>query len=151
MLQPSQWPTYLLFLGFILLLIAIFIVIFLWALRKGISNIQESAEFTDLEVVAVRRQMLALLVGVPLFLLFFVLSPLMWEQPSPYTLFIGLIIGFVPLAYIAVSSIQNRVSILRGRERLPVKGTKAIWSGVMNLAVIFLAFIGYAIYFAALK
>lgn len=56
--QSSQLPTYVLFLGFIILLIAIFIAIFLWALPKGISNIQKSTEFSDLEVAAVRRQML---------------------------------------------------------------------------------------------
>jgi hypothetical protein len=151
MLQPSQLPTYLLFLGFILLLIAIFIVIFLWGMRKTITALQKLAEFTDREVVAVRRQMLALLVGIPLFLLSFVLSPLVWHQPSPYTVFVGLITGFVPLAYIAVSSIRNRVSILRGRERLPVKGTKAIWSGVLNLVLIFVVVTGYTLYFASGK
>lgn len=151
MLQPSQWSTYLLFLGFIILLIAIFIAGFLWALRKTISDLQKLADFTQLEVAAVRHQMLALLVGLPLFLLFLVLSPLVWEQQSPYTVFIGLIIGFTSLAYIAVSSIRNRVSILRGRERLPIKGSKAVWSGVMNIVVIILVFIGYAIYFASKK
>src|SRR5262245_50442550 len=116
MLQPSQWPTYLLFLGFIVLLIAIFIAIFLWAMPKAISNIQKSSNFTDLEVAAVRRQLLALLVGVPLFLLFLFLSPLGWNPAQPFTFFIGLLIGFGPLVYISVSSIRNRVSILRGRE-----------------------------------
>ena len=151
MLQPSQWPTYLLFLGFIILLIAIFIAGFLWALRKTISDLQKLPDFTELEVAAVRHQMLALLVGIPLFLLSFVLSPLVWKQPSPYTVFIGLITGFVPLAYIAVSSIRNRVSILRGRERLPVKGTKAIWSGVLNLVLIFIVVTGYTLYFTSGK
>ncbi len=151
MLQPSQLPTYFLFLGFIVLLIAIFIAIFLWALRKTISDIQKLPDFTHLEVDSVRRQMLALLVGIPLFLLFLVLSPLGWNQPSPFTFFIGLIIGFAPLVYIAVSSIRNRVSILRGREPLPVKGAKAVWSGVMNLVFVFLVFTGFAIYFASLK
>lgn len=89
--------------------------------------------------------------GIPLFLLFLVLSPLVWEQPSPYTVFIGLILGFVPIAYIAVSSIRTRVSILRGRERLPVKGTKAIWSGILNIVLMVLVFTGYAIYFASGK
>ena len=151
MLQPSQWPTYLLFLGFIILLIAIFIAGFLWALRKTISDLQKLPDFSELEVAAVRHQMLALLVGIPLFLLSFVLSPLVWDQPSPYTVFIELITGFVPLAYIAVSSIRNRVSILRGRERLPVKGTKAIWSGVLNLVLIFVVVTGYTLYFTSGK
>ena len=151
MLQPSQWPAYLLFLGFIVLLIAIYITVFLWALRKVISNIRNLPEFNDLEVTAVQHQMLALLVGVPLFLLFFVLSPLGWNLRQPFTFFIWLMLGFAPLAYIAVSSIRNRVSILRGREPLPVKGAKAVWSGVMNLAIIVLVFAGYAIYIASLK
>jgi len=151
MLQPLQLTNYLLFLGSSILLIAIFILVFLWAMRKGISNIQKLQDFTDLDVAAVRSQMLALLVGMPLVVLFFVLAPLVWDQPSPYTVFIALIIGFAPIAYIAVSSIRNRVSIFRGRESIPVKGAKAIWSGVINLVFIFLVFIGYAIYFASLK
>jgi len=142
MLQPSQVPTYLLFLGFIGILIAIF----LWGLRKGISNIQKLPDFTDLEAAAIRRQMLALL-GIPLFLLFLFLSPLGWNLAQPFTFFIGLLIGFGPLAYISVSSIRNRVSILGGREPLPVKGKKAVWNGVMNLVVIVHAFTGFAIYF----
>jgi hypothetical protein len=138
--------AYILFLGFTLIGIAVF----LWALRKGISNIQNFPGFTDLEATAIRRQMLALL-GVPLFILFFVLSPLAWHEFPPYALFIGLIIGFAPVGYIAVSSIRNRVSIFRGREPLPVKGTKAVWNGVMNLVLIFLVFMGYALYFASFK
>lgn len=151
MLQPSQLPTYLLFLGFIVLLIAIFIAIFLGALRKTISNIQKLSDFTDLQVTAVRHQMLAVLVGIPLFLLFLVLSPLGWNQPSPYTFFIGLFLGFAPLAYIALSSIRNRVSIFRGREQLPVKGAQAVRSGVLNLVFIVLVLTGFAIYFGSLK
>ena len=149
--QPSQLPAYLLFLGFIVLMIAIYIAVFLWAMRKAISNIQKLPEFSDLEVAAVQHQMLALLVRVPLFLLFLVLYPLGWNQPSPFTFFIGLIIGFAPLVYIAVNSIRNRVSILRGQERLPVKGAKAVWSGVINLVFIVLVFAGFAIYFVSLQ
>ncbi len=146
MFQPSFLTTYILFLGFIGVLIAIF----LWRLRKGISHIQKAPDLTDLEAAAIRRQMLALL-GIPLFVLFLVLSPLGWDLAKPSTLFIALIIGFAPLAYIAVNSIRNRVSILRGLEPLPVKGAKAAWNGAANLALILLVFIGYALYFATLK
>jgi hypothetical protein len=139
---------YILILGFIVILIALFL---LWILRKGISNTQKSPEFSNLEKAAIRRQMLSSL-GLLLLILFFVLSPLVWNEFPPYALFIALIIGFAPLAYIAVSSIKNRVSILQGdRDHLPVKGTKAVKSGVMNLVFIFLVFIGFALYFASFK
>jgi hypothetical protein len=130
-------------------MIAIFVPTFLWAMRKTISNIQDLPDFTDLDVATVRRQMMALLVGMPFVVLFFALARLVWDQPTPSTVFIALIMGFAPLAYIAVSSIRNRVSIIRGRERLPVKGAKAVWSGVLNLVFIILMFTGFAIYFVS--
>jgi hypothetical protein len=146
MLQPLQLPDSLLFLGFSILMIAIYIPIFIWALRKVISNMKKSTEFTDLEMAAVRRQMMALLVGTPLILLFFALAPLIWDQPTSDMVFISLIMGFVPLAYIAVSAIRNRISI--GGRGLPVKGTKAVRSGVISLVFLVLLFGGFAIYFA---
>jgi hypothetical protein len=151
MLQPSQLPTYILFLGFVAFLIAIFIAIFRWALRKGISEMQKSPDFTDRDVIAVRCQMLALLIGIPFFLLFLVLSPLGWNLRQPFIYFLALIIGFAPLAYISVSSIQNRVSIFRGSTSLPVKGTKAVWKGVIYLVFIVLVFTGFIVYFASIK
>jgi len=147
MLQPSQLTNSLLFLGAMLLLIAIFIPTFLWGLRKRISDMQRSPDFTDRDVIAVRRQMLAILVGTPLVVLFLALSPLVWDQPSPAMVFIALIMGFAPLAYIAVSSIRNRVSI--GGRSLPVTGTRAVWSGIISLVCIVLMFTGFAIYFAS--
>jgi len=146
MLQPSQLTDSLLFLGSMLLLIAIFIPTFLWGMRKTISNLQKLPEFTDLDVAAVRRQMLALLVGTPLFVLFFAVSRLLLDRPSPYTVFIGLILGFVPPAYIAVSAIRNRVLI--GERGQPVKGAKAVRGGVISLVFLVLMFGGFAIYFA---
>ena len=146
MLQPSQLTDALLFLGSMLLLIAIFIPTFLWVIRKTISDMQKLPEFTDLDVAAVRRQMLALLVGMPLIVLFFPLVRLVWSQPTPYIVFIALIMGIAPLMYIAVSSIQNRVSIIRGREPLPIKGAKAVRSGVINLVLVVLMSTGFAIF-----
>jgi len=131
-----------------LLLIAIYIASFFWAMQKAISKIQKSPEFTPLEVAAVRRQMLALLVGVPLVVLFLTLSPLIWDRPSLYTVFIGLILGFAPLAYMAVSSIRNHIAIGGGRS-FPVKGAKAVWSGVIGLVFIIFMFTGFAIFFAS--
>ena len=144
--QPSQLIDSLLFLGFSLLLIAMFIPIFLWGLRKITSDMQKSPEYTDRDVLAVRRQMLALLVGAPLVLLFFAISRLILDRPSAYTVFIGLILGFVPLAYLAVSWIRDRIAI--GGRSLPVKGTKAVRSGVISLVFLVLSFGGLAIYFA---
>ena len=143
MLQSSQVPTYILFLGFNVLLIAIF----LWAMQKGISNIQKLPDLTDIEAVVIRRQMLAFMVGIPIFLLFLFLSPLGWNLAKPIPFFATLIIGFAPLVYVSVSSIRNRVSILRGRESHAVKGAKAVWNGVMNLAIIFIAVTVFAISF----
>jgi hypothetical protein len=137
----------LIILGFIVVLIALFLF---RILRKGISNIEKSGDFSNLEMAAIRRQMLALL-GVPLFLLFFILSPLAWDELPPYALFIALIIGFAPVAYIAVSSVRNRVSIFESRASLPVKGTRAVWDGVMNLVLVLVVFIGYALYFASFR
>src|SRR5215211_4646593 len=100
MLQASQLSGSLLALGFSIFLSAIFVPIFLWGLRKRISIMQKSLDYTDRDVIAVRRQMLAFLVGVPLVLLFFAVSPLIWDEPAPSTFLIGLIIGFAPLAYL---------------------------------------------------
>lgn len=136
---------YILFLGFVLILIAFY----LWAFWQGFSRPQKLPDFTDIEEAVIRRQMLALL-GLPIFILFLVLSPLAWDHWSPNIVFIALIIGFGPLAYISVISIRYRVSILRGREQLPIKGAKAVWSGVLNLVFIFLVFIGFVLYFASL-
>ena len=146
MLQPSRLSGSLLALGFSILLSSLFVPIFLWGLRKRVSAMQKSPDFTDRDVAAVQRQMLAFAVGVPLILLFFAVSPLIWDQPSPYTVFIGLLLGFAPLAYLAVSSIRNRVAI--GAGLLPVKGTKAVRSGVINLVFLVLLFGGFAIYYA---
>ena len=107
---------------------------------------QNSPDFTVHDVNAVRHQMLAFIVGVPLILLFFALWPLIWNHPSPSTVFIGLIIGFIPLAYVAVSSIRNRIAI--GGGLLPVKGKKAVRSGVISLVFLVLLFGGFAIYYA---
>ena len=147
MLQASQFPNYLQYLGSMLLLIAIFIATFLWAIRKTISDLQKSSDFTHLEVAAVRRQMLALLVGTPLVVLFITLSPLIWDQPSLDMVFIALIIGFAPLAYLAVSSIRNRVAF--GGRSIAAKGAKAVRSGVINLLIVVLMFTGFAIFFTS--
>ena len=147
MLQPSQLTNFLLTLGTMLLLIAIFIPTFLWGLRKRISDMQKSPDFTDRDVIAVRRQMLAILVETPLVLLFVALAPLVWDRPSLAMLFIALILGFAPLAYIAMSSIRNRIAI--GGRSLPITGTRAVWSGIISLVFIVLIFTGFAIYFAS--
>src|SRR5687768_7520912 len=135
--MPSQLTNSLPFLIFSILASAIYVPTLRWATRKTISDLQQSQEYTDLEIATVQNQFTALLVEVPVVLLFFAVSPLVWDHPTAATVFIGLAVGFTPIAYIAVSSIQNRISIFRGRERLPVKGTKAIWSGVANLVFIF--------------
>jgi hypothetical protein len=149
--MPSQLTNSLPFLVFSILVSAVYVPTFRWATRKTISELQQSQEFSDLEIAAVHNQFTAVLVEVPVVLLFFAVSPLIWDHPTAATVFIGLAIGFTPIAYIAVSSIQNRISIFRGRERLPVKGAKAIWSGVANLVLIFLVVTGYVLYFASGK
>ncbi len=144
MLQSLQLSDSLLFLGFSILMIAIFIPISLWGLKKVISNMKKSTEFTNPDIVTVRRQMLTLLVWVPVVLLFFAVSRLLLDRPSPSIVFIGLILGFVPLAYIAVSAISNRILIGEGGR--PVKGAKAVLGGVISLVFLVLTFGGFAIY-----
>jgi hypothetical protein len=146
MLQSSRLPGVLIALGFSIFLSAIFIPIFLWGLRKRVGAMQNSQNFTNRDVTAVRHQMLTFAVGVPLILLFFALSPLIWNEPSASTVFIGLIIGFIPLAYVNVISIRNRITI--GRGLLPVKGTKAVRSAVISLVFLVILFGGFAIYYA---
>jgi hypothetical protein len=146
MLQPSQLTDSLLFLGSMLLLIAIFIPTFHWGMRKTISNMQKLPEFTDLDVAAVRRQMLALLVGLPIFVLFFPLARLLWDRPTPTIVFIALIMGFTPPAYITVSAIRNRILI--GERGRPVKGAKAVRGGVIGFVFLVLMFGWFGIYFA---
>src|SRR5690349_5676443 len=111
-------------------------------MQKGISNIQKSPDLKDIEAVAIKHQMLDWMVGMRLFLLFLVLSPLGCNLQQVFVFFVALIIEFAPLAYISISSIRNRVSILGGREQHAVKGAMAVWSGGMNLAFIFLVFAG---------
>ncbi len=146
MLQPAQLTDSVLLLGAFILMIAIFIPTFLWGVQKTISKLQQLPDFTELDVDAIRRQMLALLVGVPLILLFFALARLVLDQPTPGFVFIALIMGFAPLAYIAVSAIRNRISIGEGGR--PVKGAKAVRRGVISLVFLVLLFGGFAIYFA---
>ena len=83
---------------------------------------------------------------MPLFVLFLVVSRLLLDRPSPYTVIIGLTLGFVPSAYIAVSAIKNRVLI--GERGRPVKGAKAVRGGVISLVFLVLMFGGFAMYFA---
>ncbi len=97
-------------------------------------------------MAAVQRQMLALLVGLPLILLFFAFARLILDRPTPSVIFIALIMGFAPLAYIAASSIRNHVSILQGGGQLPIKGTKAVRSGIINLVLVILMFTGFTIF-----
>jgi hypothetical protein len=130
-----------------LLLIALFIVIFSWGMRKTISDMRKSPDFTDRDVMAVRRQMLTLLVGGSLVVLFVTISPLIWERPSPSTIYIGMILGFAPLAYLAVSWIRDRIAI--GGGSLPIKGARAVRSGVISLVFLIMMFTGFAIYFAS--
>ncbi len=131
---------YLLFLGFILILIAIF----LWGWRQGFRYIQKLPGLTDNETAAIRHQMLALL-GMPLFVLALALY-----RAKPYAFAFVFLIGFGPLGYIAMSSIRNRVSILQRRESLPIRGNKAVWVGIGNLVVILLA-LGLFLYYGAFK
>ena len=151
MLQPSQMPTYILFLAFVVFLIVLFIAIFRWSLRKRIRDLQQSPEVTEQDVMAVQRQTFALMIGIPLFLLFLVLSPLGWNLRHPFVYFLTLIIGFAPLAYISVSSVRNRVSIFRRFEASPAKGTKAVWKGILYLMFIILVLIGFTVYFASIQ
>ena len=149
MLQPAPLTMYILFLS----MIGIFIAISIWGIRKSISNLQQSSDFTNIEVTTIRHQMLVLLWCISLFLLFLVLSPLVWgKRMPPYAVFAALTIGFAPLAYISVNSIKNRVSIFRTIEQRPVKGTKAVWYGILNIAFIFLTLtLGSVWYFAPFK
>ena len=147
MLQPSQSTDSLLFLGSMLLLIAIFIPMFLWGVRKNVSTIRQLPEFTDSDVATVQRQMIALLVGLPLLLLFFAVARLVVDQPSPGIILIVLLIGFIPLAYIAVSSIRNRVAI---GGRIPARGARAVRSGIINLVFLILLFTGFTLYLISL-
>jgi hypothetical protein len=146
MQQPSPLTDSLLFLGSMLLLVAIFIPIFLWGIRKVISSMEKSTEFTVLDIVTVRRQMLVLLVWAPVVLLFFAVARLVLEQPTPAFVFTALIMGVVPLAYIAISAIRNRILIAEGGR--PVKGAKAVRGGVITLVLLVLTFGGFAIYVA---
>jgi len=148
MLQLSYFPNYLQFLGSMVLLIVIFIAVFFWGMRKTIRKLQNSSNFTDLEVAAIQRQLLALLVGAPATVLFLVLVPLFGERPSPLMFLIGLVLGFAPLAYIAMSAIKNRVAI--GGRPLPTQGTRAVRSGIINLVFVILVFTVSAIYLISL-
>jgi hypothetical protein len=132
--------AYILFLGFVWLLIAVF----LWGWRQGYNDIHKLHDFADVEQTALRRQMKALL-GIPLVVGVLVLYPLAGEGARPYAFFVALMIGSGALGYIAVSSIRNRVSILRGREPVPIKGNQAVWGGVINL-VVMLLFLGFILY-----
>jgi len=149
MLQPSFLTSYIFSSVIFLVFIGIFFVISLWGLKKSISHIQKLPEFTDFEVTVIRHQMLVLLGGITLFLLFFALSPLVWGEVKrwpPYASILALIIGFLPLVYISVNSIKNRVSMFRGIDSSPTKGAKAIWYSILNLVLTLLAF-GYALYY----
>jgi len=151
MLQPAQVPAYLLFLAFVIFLIVIFVAVFRWSWQKRIGEMRQSLDYSDREVNAVHYQTLALMIGLPLFLLFLTLSPLGWNLQHPFIYFLALALGFAPLIYISVSSIQNHISIFRTFESTPVRGRKAVWKGVSFLVFAFLVFTGFAIYFVSIK
>jgi hypothetical protein len=151
MLQPAQVPAYLLFLAFVIFLIIIFEAGFHWAWRKRIGEMRQSSDYSDQEVNAVSYQMLAMMIGVPLSILFMVLSPLGWNLRHPFIYFLALALGFAPLIYISVSSIRNHISIFRTFESTPVRGRKAVWKGISFLIFSALVFAVFVIYFVFMK
>ena len=88
------------------------------------------------------RQVMALLVFLPFLLVYVVLFiigqgvVLNLLNNSFFSLFY-ILVAFVILGYVAMSSIRHQVSILRGRgQRKPLKGRSAVLIGILTLVVL---------------
>jgi hypothetical protein len=81
------------------------------------------------------------LLGFPALIVVVSIFAALFEKPWPqYAGTIALVLSVWPIGYICVSSIQNRVSLIRGRQPLPVKGAIAVRNGVINLVLLILVF-----------
>jgi hypothetical protein len=115
-------------------------VFFIWIRHKGLEQIRVLPDFSDRERTALQRQINALL-GFPVAFIVVCIFLVFFEKPWPfYADTIPMVIVFISVGYICVSSIQNRVSLLRSHHPLPVKGATAVRNGVLNLAFLVLAF-----------
>ena len=113
-----------------------------WRLWREYHHVQIIEGFTEKEKMILIRQVMALLVFLPFLLVYVVLFiigqgvVLNLLNNSSFSLFY-LLVAFVILGYIAVSSIRHRVSILRGRgQRKPLKGRSAVLIGILTLVVL---------------
>jgi len=113
-----------------------------WRLWREYHHVQIVEGFTEEEKVILIRQVIALQVFLPFLLVYVVLfvigqGVVLNLLNNPFFSLFYILVTFVILGYIAVSSIRHRVSILRGRgQRKPLKGRSAVLIGVLTLVTI---------------
>lgn len=126
---------------FPLLYLSVFALV-TWILWWEYNYVQSIEDFTEEEKVVLLRQIVALLIFLPFLFLYVVLFTIgqgfaVVILRNYYFSEFYLLISWVILGYIALSSIGNQVSILGvRRQRKPLKGRIAALSGV--LVIIFL-------------
>jgi hypothetical protein len=110
-----------------------------WSIRRQYKIIQVVEGFTAEERSVLTRQVLALLplLFLPLLFALFLLSSSLTFSLSKFKLFIisVALITYPTFAYIAISSIKNRVSFARSK---PVKGRQAIVTGIFSMIILIL-------------
>lgn len=110
-----------------------------WSIRRQYKIIQVVEGFTAEERSVLTRQVLALLplLFLPLLFAFFMLGSSLTFSLSRFKLFIisVALITYPTFAYIAISSITNRVSFARSK---PLKGRKAIVTGIFSMLILIL-------------
>jgi hypothetical protein len=117
---------------------------FIWIWRKGREQIEEFPDFTAPERAALQRQMNTLL-GFPVLALVVCVFSVSFEprQWPPYAGLIAMALFAGPVGYICVSSIRDRVSLIRDQRRLPLKGEAAVRIGVTLLVFLIPTFFAF--------
>ena len=118
---------------FFLFLLPISVVIFV--LVRQYRVLPKLDGFTEHEKSILAKQLLALLIFTPFLLIIAVLLAMGWSFVTITR--IALSLGSLSLGYIAITSIINQVSILRGRgQHYPSKGKIAVVHGAFAIIVV---------------
>ncbi|MEP7358605.1 MAG: hypothetical protein ABI847_15255 [Anaerolineales bacterium] len=136
--MPIERIYFALFNLFVLIMGAVFVFL----LRLGIMRVEQLPEYTQDEKAIIRKQMKALYL-LPVFMFVLIDFP-GWLNSiaAAIQLFLALAIGFGMIAYVAISSIKNRISMFREHGKPPTRGRTAVWGGIINLGLVLVAWSG---------
>lgn len=126
---------------FIPIIIFIILLLELYRIFKQYKNVEKLEDYTIQEKTILRRQLLSIvfwgLITLLLLLNRNIISSILNISLSAWK--VVLLCNTINFAYISISSIKNRVSVLGPRGTGgPIKGTSALYSGIFILIVMFL-------------